>query len=267
MTLELVNVTADRSDLFQLLKEAYDRIYVPAFPDPNEREDFDKFISAIKGGIAGVGITVNIVGENLEDPARRVLKGMSVAYYYEAQNVGLLAYNAISPEHQGGGIGKVLVQSRINSLKDMAAAKGKKLDGAFIEVNDPRQVKPEDDSMDPLKRISLFTKWGARLVPIDYAQPPLSDDGAHCEQLLLMSYPVDGKYASRNAIEKFLRGIYKEGRVNHRPETDPVFVRMVHELKNLPDSALPDPKETVVPGYAVGTPPVRVVSKVKLPHL
>lgn len=257
MSLQILNVSADSTHHAALLEKAYHDIYVPAFPDPDEREDLEKFRKVLEGGIKGVGIAINILGENLDDPQKAVIKGVSVGYYYEHQNVGLLAYNAIAPEHREKGLGKILVQSRIDSLKELAAAQGKKLAGVFIEINDPQKVSPENDSMPPAVREQIFTNWGAKHIPVDYAQPPLTKDGVYCDYLKLMNYPVDGHYANKSAIEGFLRGIYREFRSPIMPEQDAHFRHMQNQLHELEAKDLPDPDAKVVPGYTKDVPPYK----------
>lgn len=253
MVLEIANVTKDKPDLFPLLAEAYEKVYMPAFPNPDSRESLEKFMKAIHGGIPKVGIIVNILGDHLSDPdpAKRVIKGISIAYYYEPQNVGMLAYNAISPEHREGGLGKLMVDSRIESLKQMARTHGKNLAGVFIDVNDPQKVAKEDDSIDPSQRIAIFEKWGAKTIPIDYVQPPLSEDGYYCDVMRLMNYPVDGKYADAKIVEAFLRGLYREFRSDKKPDEDYHFAKMKKQLHAADLSHLQDNK---APGYTVNVP-------------
>jgi hypothetical protein len=263
MVLQIANITKDRPDLLHLLEEAYEDIYVPAFPDAKERESLEKFKKAINGGYDKVQIVVNVLGEHLEDPENYVIKGMSVAYYYEQQNVGLLAYNAISPEHREAGLGKLMVQSRIESLQQIARGQGKELAGVFIECNDPFKVTPAMDSMDPAKRIKVFEKWGARKVPIDYVQPPVTVDGYYTDCLVLMNYPLDGKYADKDCVESFLRGIYRDYRTERlqageetiertiRADDDFYFKKM---KKQLEDTAFEPPPAPPVPGYKKGAP-------------
>lgn len=261
MALQIADITKDREDLMHLLDRAYHDIYVPAFPDPDERESLEKFKRGIREEIPGVNIAVNILGENLNDKDKAVIKGISVGYYYQNQNVGLLAYNAIAPEAREKGLGKIMVQSRINSLKNYAAAIGKKIDGVFIEVNDPQKVAPENDSMNPADRVGIFTKWGARKVPIPYVQPPVDKDSVYCDYLLLLNYPVDGRYAPASAVEQYLRGIYREDRLGRKPEEDAYFREMTQALRSLPPAALPDPNTPVIPGYMTGAPEFTYLGK------
>lgn len=260
MVLQIATISQDKPEFLELLEKAYHDIYVPAFPIDSERESLEKFIQAVNGELPGIGIVINILGENLDspDPEKRVLKGISVAYYYEHQNVGLLAYNAIDPRHRDKGMGKLMVDSRIESLKAMAAAQGKKLEGVFIEVNDPTKVVPEDDSMDPRKRISIFEDWGARRIPIDYVQPPLSPEGDYNDTMLLMNYPLDGVYADKKVVEQYLRGIYREFRSEKQPDEDYFFKKM---QKQLGDGRMPAREQNNTPGYKTGVPIFRFISK------
>jgi len=263
MVLQIANITKETPQFFHLLDEAYRDIYEPAFPIVSERESLEKFKRAINGEIDKVQIVVNILGENLEDPDHYVIKGISIGYYYEQQNVGLLAYNAISPHHREKGLGKLMVDSRIDSMKEMAKARGKELAGVFIEVNDPFKVSPAMDSMDPSKRVTIFKEWGARQVPIDYVQPPLDGADYYCEDMILMNYPVGGKYADKKVVEDFLRAIYRDARAEkiyreggetsrvQRADDDFFFKRM---KKQLDATAIDEKCDFKVPGYKIGVP-------------
>lgn len=271
MVLQIARITKDRPDLFHLLEEAYEDIYVPAFPDKDERESLKTFQKAVNGKYENVEVVINILGENLEDPDNYVVKGIGIAYYFEKQNVGLLAYNAIAPEHRERGMGKLMVQSRIASLKDIARKAGKELAGVFIECNDPAKVAPEDDSMDPAKRVALFEKWGARRVPIDYVQPPVSKHDDYSENLLLLNYPVNGKYAGKDVIEGFLRACYRDGITEKvagadgqektrvvKADDDYFFKQMKQQLDKMDMKDIPAPP---VLGYKTGAPKFRFFNK------
>lgn len=266
MVLQIANITKERPELFHLLEQAYNEIYLPAFPDKKERDSLETFMKTIDGKYPNVEIVVNILGENLEDPDNYVIKGIGVAYYYKNQNVGLLAYNAIDPNHREAGLGKLLVDSRIESLKERAAAHGNVLGGAFIECNDPTKVAIEDDVMDPSKRLAIFQKWGARVVPIDYIEPPIRKDEVYSDTLLLLNYPVDGKYAGKAVIEDYLRAIYKDGKIIKQPANDnstPKYIKAEDDYffrqmkKQLDAVKIDDIKADPVPGYKVGVPKFR----------
>lgn len=254
MVLQVANITSPNTDLLHLLEEAYESIYLPAFPHDDERESLEKFISILNGSIDGVHIVVNVLGENLYNRNAHIIKGIAVSYYYSAENAGLLAYYAVARNTGERGLGKILVQSAIHALKQEAKSHGKKLGGAFIEVHDPKKVTANDDVMDPHKRVGIFESWGAKHIPIDYMQPPVEADQSYSDKLLLMNYPVDGYYCKPTAIADMLRGMYRVNSPTQPPEADPHFVRMLRQLQQLPISALPNPTVRIVPGYMSGTP-------------
>lgn len=231
MGLEFGNVTASRKDLFNALAQAYNEIYIPAFPDVNERESLDKIHSLMNGDTAGVKAVVNVVGHNLLSNANdRVVKGLAVAYHFEEQHVGLLAYNAISPLAKGEGIGKILVHSRIESLKQISANQNKSLRGVFIECHDPALVQAHSDIMDPVARIKLFTSWGAREVPFNYVQPPLDQNLDYCDNMNLYNYPVDGVYAGPQECLDFVKAQFNKALPNFDHSLIAHYRNMMAEL-------------------------------------
>lgn len=250
MTLTVKTLVANRHHN-QLLAEAYESIFMAAFPDPNERESLEKLQESLKGGNSNAEIIVNILGVDLDQPGKRVIKGISIAYYYPKQQVGLLAYNAIAPSAREKGLGKLMVDSRIQALKAAARRRGHSLRGAFIEVNDPAKVDAAHDSMNPADRVAIFTRFGARDIPIDYVQPALSADTLPCDYLKLMSYPVDGQYADADAVRGYVQGIFQTYARGADITTDPHYQRMMTQLDVWPGEAH---IERVTPGYAEGLP-------------
>lgn len=232
MGLQLANVTRDRKDLFNALAQAYAEIYTPAFPEDDERETLEKMHNVLAGNTPGVDIIINLAGENLDSETDRVLKGMAVAYYFREGSVGLLAYNAVSPDFLGEGIGKILVHSRIESLKERADGQGCSLSAVFVDCNNPDKVPASTDSMDPNLRLKLFTGWGARPLPFDYVQPPLAEDRNYCDKMMLLSYPVEGRYATAADVSAYINAIYKEALPGENPDQNPYVVSMRAQLEN-----------------------------------
>lgn len=217
MGLQLARVTRDRKDLFNALAQAYAEIFTPAFPEDDERESLEKIHHLLEGKTPGIEIIVNLAGENLNSDKDRVLKGIAIAYYYREASVGLLGYNAVSPQFLGEGIGKKLVSNRIHELKETAAKQGSSLRAVFIDCNNPEKVPASTDSMDPALRIKLFTSWGARALPFDYVQPPLEKDLNYCDKMILFSYPLDGQYATAQDVSAYINAIYKEALPDEEP--------------------------------------------------
>jgi GNAT superfamily N-acetyltransferase len=180
------------------------------------------------------------------------LKGLAIADYHIKSGVGVLAYNTVAPEYRGEGLGRILLDARVELLKEMAQAYGRELKAVFFEINDPRKISSGQDSIDPAKRMSIYTKMGAFPVPIDYVQPPLAGGGQKCRNLLLMALPLPGKgMPDPETIAEFLDGIY-EATIGPGYESDPDLQAMKEQLRS-PDfgstpSLLMPPRNDQGPG-------------------
>lgn len=216
-------VTAGDDLAIALMRRAYHDIYVPAFPIEDERDSLEKIESRLKEPVNGVERVILLAGKHLDDAQKAEIYGISIAYYYGSHQAGLLAYNAIDPQYQQMGLGRLMVKGRIEGLQQLAAKNGQELKSVMIEVNDPAKIKPEDDSMDPAKRVALFEKWGARQIPVPYAQPALAPGLEKCDTLLLMAYPQNGQYPDAAGVGAFVAGIYaanNNGAVDYKDDPD-----------------------------------------------
>lgn len=231
---ELITINPAEAGHAELLREAYDDVYVPAFPIDDERQPLQVWMDrAHPDSKSSNKYVVIVAGTNLNDPETRQIEGISVGIYYGNAQVGLMAYNAIRPTCQGGGLGHAMVNARIDAFQNLADSRGEDLRGVFLEVNDPAQVKAEDDSFDPAKRLAIFKKWGAQEVAINYIQPALDEDKAKFDKLKLLSYPTrDGVRPDADAVHDFLYALYKGCGYAH-PEKDPDFIHMKAELYDL----------------------------------
>ena len=250
MTLTVKTLGANRHHL-ALLKEAYEQVLVPAFPIQGQLDSLETLSDALKGRDPAIRTIINVMGEHLDDPARRIVKGVAVAHYYRRHNVGLLAYNAVDPRHREKGLGKVLVDSRIQALKAEAKRHGRTLGGAFIDVNDPDKVAAETDAIDPRTRVAIFEKLGARRTGIDYFEPPQTPGGRHCHSLMLMSYPVDGMHAGRAAVAGLVQGIYEQVMTPAAAAADPMLAAMRTAITAWSGAVEAPAGE---PGYRLGLP-------------
>lgn len=242
-------VEGDNPKSLALLARAYKDVYEAAFPMPEERESLETWLDNLKGGNASAKITISILGDNL-DSATPTLKAMTVGYYYDTQNVGLLAYIVTAPTFQGKGLGRAMNEANNYALLQFAKNKSAQLGGIFFEVNDPAKIKPEDDVMDPSKRIAMYKKWGATMIPIDYVQPPLAVGAPACTTLKLMAYrhPETGQYPSKDAVKGYITGIYTELEAysGHKVSENPDYIRTMKQIDAMPPLQAP-PANTAKP--------------------
>ena len=238
-------IEAGNSKSLALLAKAYKDVYEAAFPIDEERESLESWMGSLQGKNPAANIVIVVAGDNL-DSEKPILKAISVAYYYNKQDAGLLAYNAVSPDFQGQGLGRTMVDARKAALLDLAKANGNKLGGVFIECNDPAKITPAEDVMDPATRIKMFEKWGARILPIDYVQPPLEHGAAKCDTLKLLAYPhpKTGKYPTPEAIKGFITGIYTElaKYAGCPPQDNPDYLKTMQQLDAMKPLVAPKQK-------------------------
>lgn len=225
-------VEGDNPKSLALLAKAYKEVYEPGFPMPEEREPLEAWVKNLQGN-GSVQITISILGENLDGP-NPTLKAITVGNYYNAQDVGLLAYIVTAKPFQGQGLGRIMNEANNHALAQFAKAKGTTIKGIFFEVNDPAKIRAEDDAMDPQKRIDMYKKWGATTIPIDYVQPPLEKGGEKCDTMKLMAYrhPETGEYPTPDAVKAYITGIYNELAefAGCAPKDNPDYIRAMKQI-------------------------------------
>lgn len=221
----LDNLEGNNADL---LRRAYEEIYIPAFPISAERDSLDIWLECLG---ENKNLSILIAGHNLEVAIESVLKAIAVSYYMPQSNTGQLSYNAVDPQFRGVGLGRKLFFSRIRILEDLSREHGHQmLDGIFVEVNNPAKVSLEEDAFDPYERLKIYEGWGCRVLPLDYVQPETGPGRARCYKLCLMSYPVQGSYPSREIIWRYLESLYKDCGVQNL-DKDPDFQMMSKQLE------------------------------------
>lgn len=110
----------------------------------------------------------------------------------------------------------------------------------FIEMNNPVKMSPEDyalDSthagLDQVDRLKIWERRGARLVGIDYRQPPLSEDQESEDELLLGVLGTGGAEAlSACRVLAHMRRFFGVTVLKGRPLTDsPVASQQLDALE------------------------------------
>jgi len=188
-----------------LLLRAHDEIYVPSFPIEEERDSLELWLMRLSENTskAAYRYAIFIAGDQLENPQKAILKGISVGIYYKEAQAGLMAYNAIAPIARGNGLGRLMVELRRLEFEQMAQEAEQDLRAIYVEINDPDKIGAELDIYDPRKRERLFKSWGAIHIPIDYVQKNGFDG------LKLMFYPDPNRPAPTfRDVEKFIKAMH-----------------------------------------------------------
>jgi len=191
----------------RLLQQAYNDVYLAAFPNPEEQLSFKKLCADVKDGA-----TVTLICA--PGVLKPVIKALAVGYHYHGDatspDVGLLGYLATDPRYQGQGLGKRMDALFRQTALEQAEKRRQPLGGVFLECN---PVGTQNDVMDPATRIAMYKKWGAVELPIFYKQPPLELGGNGVElRLLVEPNPKTNQYPALNDIKTYLTGAYTESR-------------------------------------------------------
>lgn len=175
-THHLVNLTRmahlQRQELFT---EIYKKILMPAFP-ANELTP----LGALDSMWAGTPPRL-AVHAALDCQGQPV--GCAVAQWFPQSTVLLFAYLAVHADCRGNGIGTSLLKQAIH---EWMKAYGPIL--VVAEVEDPG-VYPRTPDQDPMARLRLYARLGARLLVRKYVQPEINPGAGRARDLLLLADP------------------------------------------------------------------------------
>lgn len=172
-----------------LLLSEFEEIYNSSFPE-NEREPFQNIIERIYCNNKPITSIKLVTYDN------KCIGGIVMDYYPEC-NVIEPIYFVVMKNYRNHGIGKKLFNSVVNEYEN--------INHLIFEVDDPQKVKTEESAMDPTQRLNMYLKWGFNIIPINYIQPPLSEDKDWENNLLLLH---KGEILTKDELKSFLKYFY-----------------------------------------------------------
>lgn len=190
----------------ELLREVYDRLFLPSILLPEERQSFETWTRRLspRPPLPPTPYTTAVVaGTDLADKARRRLAGYVIFEHYRRSRVLLLAYIGVAPEFRRQGLmRRLLDEGRRHAAGSVdaayagtdealrLAAASEPVRAVFAEIHVPGCVDPRFEPIDTLARVRSFAAVGARLLPIRYVQPALEPGQAFGRSLMLISLPA-----------------------------------------------------------------------------
>lgn len=165
-------VTMASSDRRKLLQEVHKRILMPAFPS-NEITPLDVLQRMWVG--TPPRLAVHAALDSYGQPV-----GCALAQWFPRSTVLLFAYLAVRADRRGGGIGTCLVT---RALREWAMVYRPAL--VVAEAEDPHAY-PCTPDQDPLGRLRLYARLGARLLELRYVQPEINPGAGRVRDLLLL---------------------------------------------------------------------------------
>lgn len=216
-----------------LLEQVYRQLYLSAFTTASEQESLEQYAERLFGPPRPPPQPVThfwVTGRHLQNPTRRAVDGFAIVETYRASRCGLLTYIVVAPRARGHGAARFLLNKAREALqRDLNSP----LRAIFAEAHSPERIPPNEDVMNPVERLVILRRLGARRVPIHYVQPELCPGGERSRNLLLMSFPItpsaEAEVLSAAVLRDFLEEFYRALGVA-LPEDDPDFRAMMEEL-------------------------------------
>ena len=184
-------------------------LYDNAFPDINEREDFDVILQRVFGDKQpnephSILILTTTTGNNPE------VTGGLIADWYENSLAIHLIYIVTAEKYRGKGIAKKLINEGVPTIKEwIKKEKGIEIQNVFFESNNPE--KTINDNFDTIARLEIFSQFGAKWINIPYVQPALDAKKKEVDNLFLLSFTqfnIKGDKIPEIEIIAFLKDLY-----------------------------------------------------------
>lgn len=204
---------------------------IPAFPDEDERESLENIEAYLRfkfDGRYGANNYHVIVACDGDKP----IAGSIFDYLVEA-NAGVIEFLLVTPGQREHGLASRLLSETELALAADAKRAGRKLDWIAAELDDPFRVSLTECDFDPFTRVSIWRRWGYRMLDFRYIQPALSPEKSPATTLLLAAKTLSSDFvvcipAAR--VLSFLREYMVWAMRIEKPATDAVYRDMAERL-------------------------------------
>ena len=172
-----------------------DSLYIPNFPDPNEREPFEVIEARLRKGEnwwPRTDMLMYVSGDS-------VACGCISDYYPECGSIEVI-YLVTSPEYREKGLAGRILDEAFDLYPEA-------LD-MYVEADNPALVSVDSSPIDPETRLGIYRKLGFSVINIKYIQPPLAPGLDFDRKLLLMGRSKDNGL-TRGRLVAFLKSFYK----------------------------------------------------------
>jgi hypothetical protein len=207
--------------------DVFQPIYVEAFPDDDEREDWLDIEERICNPDS-VPKTF-LFFDKVQQPSAGI-----IADYYSSIGVVHLIYIAVRLEDRGKGIAKRIIKDQLPAaLRQLQSMYAFELKAVLFESNIPWLT--QKDAIDPASRLQIFEHLGAKSIPIAYTQPALDATKKPVDNLFLLAFPIENvsfETMEKELLIEFLSAFYKGLGIDY-PEQNEAFKRMQRDINKI----------------------------------
>ena len=147
-----------------------------------------------------------------------------IAEYSTASGVLLLGYLAVREDHRSKGIGAALLERTVPLWQERY-----KPVATLAEIEDPR-LHPASQFGDPIARVRLYDRLGARFLPLPYFQPSLASGLPRVMGMLLISVDAHLDGVPATALTAFLDEYIETYEGTAARESDPEYLALRAEV-------------------------------------
>jgi hypothetical protein len=229
--MEFREISSSSGSDMQLLRQFYAECMVPAFPDEDEREsleNIEEYLRLKRDGKYGANNYHVIVACDDDNP----IAG-SIFDYLVEPNAGVIEFLLVSPGQREGGLASLLLRQTESALAADAQRVGREVGWIAAELDDPFRVSLAESDFNPFTRVSIWHRWGYRMLDFRYIQPALSPEKSPATTLLLAAKTLSPEFAASiptARVLSFLREYMVWAMRIETPATDPVYREMAERL-------------------------------------
>ena len=228
---------------YSLLKDVYYNILIPCFPNPDDHLSWFKVKYMIKKNLESQTdndrIIILVSKEILPDGSQKPISFILGVFYKKSQT-GLISYMGVLPGHEksASNIQNIL----LDEMQNTAIKYQKKLKAGFSMVELPQYSNTQYYTIDPVLRIKIMERRGARHIPISFVYPSFGSSifsyllkkHTYKHDAALLAYKVNEQYPTDEPelIKNFIDDFYKSYDIE--PQKDLMVLQMKKEIDNIP---------------------------------
>ncbi|MGI6787847.1 MAG: GNAT family N-acetyltransferase [Acholeplasmataceae bacterium] len=225
-------ITLESVKTKELLSRFYISVYLPNFPDINERESLDSLIYYLEKQESGLNgknnyhIIIGTIGDEIV--------GGIIGDYFEEINSGVIEFVVVNEKYRMKNNGKKLVNEMIRIFNEDANRNGhKEINYVFIEAEN-QLIVPEELLFEAKLSTNFWKSQKFQVLDFDYIQPIIGQDKQPVEHLYLGALVVNAKLdensIKNDVVKKFLINYAKYAMNILKPEEDDIILK---NFKNL----------------------------------